>query len=487
MYSILTFINKKIISDSMKYIKFILFIFTILFIIQSMPINANMHNDKSHEYFILTIDSCNYLEHIQEFSKHYFLIQISSDCLHENYTFMINNRSSRLIGSIPFNSIEKRNVTINFNVFEIDNEQYYPCDLDNDLGIGSVSITYDRSTGYWVGDDYLGDASGYGRFNGCDDGSYDDFERDFELCFSIKIIDTDGDGIPSWYEENFLLTDPSIDNSLDDNDNDSIPLYWEYFWGYDPFVCDDHITLDSDIDGLCNYEEYLVSSWHSDPFRDDIFMELDQMEIGPNGEGALIPECSLIMIAQTYAKRNIVFHVDDGCMGGGDILPFDPTLIMGEGREYYHKYFLNNDTSNWKRGVFRYALFVYNHLPIRGMEFPGEHSILLYFIPGLNSFVLSTSIFNMVNRSVEESSAFMILHELGHTCGMCMGRPLGCDNQLMRFPWSLQNVLFKNYKSVMNYKYAYSILDYSDGSHGFGDYDDWGNLDLTYFQPEGSM
>ena len=147
------------------------------------------------------------------------------------------------------------------------------------------------------------------------------------------------------------------------------------------------------------------------------------------------------------------------------------------------KYFLNNDPQNLKRGVFRYALFVYNHLPIRGTEFPGEHTILLYFIPGLNSFVLSTSIFDMVDRSAEESSAFMILHELGHTCGIYMGKPLGCDNQLMRLPWSLQRILFTNYKSVMNYKYAYSILDYSDGTHGYGDYDDWGNLDLTYFQP----
>ena len=98
---------------------------------------------------------------------------------------------------------------------------------------------------------------------------------------------------------------------------------------------------------------------------------------------------------------------------------------------------------------------------------------------------MSTSIYDLMNRAPEELTAYMILHELGHTLGMCMGRPLGCDNQLMRFKLSLQNKIFKNYKSVMNYNYTYSILDYSDGTHGFGDYNDWGNIDLTYFQPRG--
>jgi hypothetical protein len=34
----------------------------------------------------------------------------------------------------------------------------------------------------------------------------------------------------------------------------------------------------------------------------------------------------------------------------------------------------------------------------------------------------------------------------------------------------------------MNYQYTYRIFDYSDGTHGWGDYDDWGNIDLTYFE-----
>jgi hypothetical protein len=35
----------------------------------------------------------------------------------------------------------------------------------------------------------------------------------------------------------------------------------------------------------------------------------------------------------------------------------------------------------------------------------------------------------------------------------------------------------------MNYRYVYSgMIDYSDGSRGKNDFDDWNTLDLTFFQ-----
>jgi len=471
----------------MNYKKNFCTIIFFIFIFQSVSICANVSKDKYDEFFVLRLNSFNFLENIQKYSSHKFILNVSTDLNSNYHCFLIENRNMINIGTISYHEINCRNITFVFDVYEIYNENLYRCDLSKKQGVNSASIIYDSFTGHWSGDDELGDISGYGRLNGCDDGSFNDFERDVELCFSIKVVDFDGDSIPQWYEEHVYGTDFMVNNSEDDHDFDEIPLSWEYKWGYDPFSYDDHKTLDDDEDGLCNFEEFLVSSWNSDPFRDDLFLELDQMQIGPNGEGSFIPTQSIIMVAETFAKRNIMFHVDDGYMGGGEILPFEPFLFMGEGRDYYYKYFLNNDSNSWKRGVFRYALFVYNHLPIRGMEFPGEHTILLYFLPGLNSFVLSTSIFEMVDRSIINASAFMILHELGHTCGIYMGKPFGCDNQLMRFPWSLQRLLFHNYKSVMNYKYAYSILDYSDGSHGLGDYNDWEHLDLTFFQPYGAL
>ena len=61
-------------------------------------------------------------------------------------------------------------------------------------------------------------------------------------------------------------TDPLINDANRDDDNDGVPLLWEWRYGYDPFTYDDHRHIDPECDGLNNYEEYLVSEWRSDPF-----------------------------------------------------------------------------------------------------------------------------------------------------------------------------------------------------------------------------
>jgi len=462
-----------------------IYIFKISFTILIL-IFQSCHALESKEYsesYILSIDYCNYLEFISEYSTHNFIVKINSSSIPVNTSFNFSGRFFISNFSIELISSSERYISIIFEVYEKVDKNFFICDLDNKPGVGSSEIILDTYTGFWHGDDQIGDLSGLGRFNGCDDESYYDFERDFELCFSIDVIDQDKDRIPKWYEENIFFTDPLINDANIDYDLDNITTYWEYKWEYDPFVYEYHKNLDSDKDGLNNYEEYLTSNWSSDPHRKDIFVELDQMEPGDVDYNVFISNKTINMVYQTYAKRNIVFHVDDGCMGGGQILPYDNMVWFGEEKKYYQNYFLNNDPNSWRRGVFRYALYVNDHFPIRGMEFPGENSITQFFKPGLNSYVIATKAFKDSNDFLD---ACIMLHELGHTLGVVMGRPLGCDNQLMRFRFSIQKIIFKNYKSVMNYQYCNTILDYSDGSHGIFDSDDWSKIDLTYFQPEGA-
>ena len=448
-------------------------------------LNTNVQADECDysENVVLTIKSCNYLEYVQEFTNHSFLLIVNTSCNLSEFDFRIDGRYNYSNFIINLGSPSERYTKIVFEVYEIVNESYKKCDLDSKKGIGSAEIIFDNFMGYWIGDDQLGDKSGYGHLNGCDDESFYEFERDFELCFSIDILDPDQDNIPIWFEENIYNTNPLVDDSERDDDNDKIPLYWEWKWDYNPFEYENHKEIDPEEDGLNNYEEYLVSEWDSDPYHKDIFVELDHMQPGGDGYDFLLPRTSIIMVYQTYAKRNIMFHVDDGCMGGGELIPYDSIVWFGEEKEYYKKYFLHDDEDNWRRGVFRYAIYVQNAFPISGLEFPGENSLLHYFDPGLNSYIISIKAFKDYSNF---KHACIMLHELGHTLGIHIGKPLGCDNQIMRIPFSFQRLLFKNYKSVMNYKYAYSILDYSDGSHGFGDYNDWENIDLTYFQPYGA-
>ena len=85
------------------------------------------------------------------------------------------------------------------------------------------------------------------------------------------------------------------------------------------------------------------------------------------------------------------------------------------------------------------------------------------------------------NRDVVYASAYM--HELGHSLGLVF---LGGHSRDAYFPWQPLWWKFRPYKSIMNYGYMYGFLhdlvDYSDGSRGKNDFNDWENIDFYNFQ-----
>ena len=74
------------------------------------------------------------------------------------------------------------------------------------------------------------------------------------------------------------------------------------------------------------------------------------------------------------------------------------------------------------------------------------------------------------------------MHELGHTMGLFADDCGGNDNMVATMPFTKQFFKYSAYRSIMNYMYTYRILDYSDGKLGRNDFDDWGNLDLSFFK-----
>ncbi len=375
------------------------------------------------------------------------------------------------------------------------------CDIsgDNDFFTDSrdIELIYSIKYGLWWGDDFTsydqlgGDPSGYGRLNGCDDGSIYQHDLDCELTFKIYQNDYDGDMIPYWVENNVYNTDTNFDNSLDDVDNDGIPFLWEYTYGhycredrrtgewrhewiYNPLEFDDHKNLDPDNDGLSNYEEYLTWQWGSDPFRKDLFVEMDIMDDGPDGETVLFPEESKELLRTVYNRRNIVYHLDDGCMGGGETIPFELLTTHNELQTIYNHYFLHNDEDNWRAGVFHYGLVLYEAEGPHGYVFRSDSYQVS--VVGLEKKCLIP----WTKREIVYSSAYM--HECGHTLGIFNGNTPGCDDQEGKYPWQINWWKWKPYKSVMNYGYMYMILDYSDGSRGKNDFDDWNRLDFNHFQ-----
>jgi len=99
----------------------------------------------------------------------------------------------------------------------------------------TFSVTYDYRTGRWHGDDNFRDYDGYGHFLG----------ETFEVWFNIYQVDYDADYIPYWTEVNILGTDPMRSDVGKDPDGDGVDTFWEWKWGYDPNVWEDHQKLPS--------------------------------------------------------------------------------------------------------------------------------------------------------------------------------------------------------------------------------------------------
>jgi hypothetical protein len=402
---------------------------------------------------------------------------------------------------------EEEFVNITIQLWDENKQKDVLCDLSDNSGNfeenSDIDLIYSIKSGHWFGDDWIEyfwygcDPSGYGRLNGCDDNSIYQNNLDCELLFDIYQNDYDNDRIPYWTELNAFNSDPTIDNTGEDIDGDGIPIEWEYKWGYfldydyrnntwihywrySPLIWEDHLNMDPDIDSLNNFEEFLTSKWHSDPFRRDLFIELDQMEGGPDGEPAsLLPEGSKELLRTAYNKHNIYYHLDDGTWEntGSDMIPYDEETRISWGRqdseinEIYNDYFLHGDQNNWRRGIFHYGVLIHGSSSAAGAIFGPNR----FYITSRGHEKKSESIW--LDRDIVYASAYM--HETGHT--LDISNP-GVDDQNSKFPYQLNWWKWRPYKSVMNYGYMYQMVDYSDGSRGLNDFSDWDDLDLTFFE-----
>jgi len=382
-------------------------------------------------------------------------------------------------------------VDISMQLFDKDPTRYEFCDISGDKNKDvdgfDINIKYSLKTGKWHGDDYyLEDPSGYGRLNGCDDGSIYKDQNDCELWFNIYQTDYDNDGLPYYTECSVYGTDPEVNNLGEDADEDGIPIEWEHRFGYNPLIWEDHEHLDPDGDSLNNTEEYLTWDFWSDPFRQDIFLEMDFME-DITGAQLKVPDETYEILQNPFNRRNIVFHTDYGQVEGGEMIPFDDDTGSSDLLEIYDEFFLHGESDNWRRGVFHYGIVVYYRKP--SMAFSGDVPPYWGYQGATNSFVISNTgpeyfyyDYYKGRKSLEYLWASNFMHEMGHNFGIRFGKPFGCDNQLSTKPWFPAYWHFWHYKSIMNYRYVFDIFDYSDSTHGRNDYDDWENLDLSYFE-----
>ncbi|MEE8565913.1 MAG: hypothetical protein V3S79_05970 [Candidatus Thermoplasmatota archaeon] len=398
----------------------------------------------------------------------------------------INEWDTGYIGWESFKDVidEQEETSVDFKIFETRKKLFGKEDVEKE----SFNVIYDFKTGEWKGDDSFNDSDGYGHYNG----------KYYEIWFSLNQFDIDDDGIPYWTENNVLGTNPRLDDSLLDPDNDGIPTSWEWRWKYDPFIWDNHSYLDPDEDGLENIEEYEMEKWLANPFYKDIFCEVDFMDKGNWFEmDHILWRESQWMVIDSFSSHFITLHVDDGwpdgpVNGGGEYLRYVGYTIEpadGIGSEFYKNHF-----SIERHGIFRYIFVQAGEI---GWVLPQTSD----WNPDVISLPASKKLyFNMMlppaitPRLHHLTMAVSFIHELGHSLGLDKTVCLGIDNKsmvgrndlppLQKFRTRLEAIEYwGDYESVMNYnKFGQYYLDYSNGSHGVHDFDDWSNIDLTYFQ-----
>ena len=349
-----------------------------------------------------------------------------------------------------------------------------------------IHVTYDYRTGRWYGkDDSFKDRDGYGHYLG----------EEYEIWFNIKQSDYDHDGIPFWTEVNILGTDPTVDDSNLDPDNDGCPTSWEWRWGYDPNTWDDHMNLDPDVDGIENIEEYQMAKWFADPYQPDIYIEIDGMEKGRllDWEHVYFEE-SEQMIIERFAQHGINVYIDNGGVGwadgsingGGEMLPFIDVIDDTVG--HHHNRFYVHHFADERKGIFRYVTVVNN----AGFIVAGDYN---YY----DHILIDTSLRKTyINRRAPTPRyqrvviAKGLLHELGHSLGLMPFNVIGVDiapdqeNRWPSMPEEDYQKYLENYYSVMNYKYIFkdrTLFDYSDGSNDPKyDHNDWKLIYIPSFQ-----
>jgi hypothetical protein len=195
------------------------------------------------------------------------------------------------------------------------------------------------------------------------------------------------------------------------------------------------------------------------------------------------------MIMERFSHHGISVHVDDGKMGGGgDIIPFfkpdyetDDIIYRSRSTEMENGIiagYYNNNFADERKGIFRYLLITHGGGETYAMNYNGCYDTMT--VPmNKQAYKNNHAILIGSPRMKRIGNAIGVLHELGHTCGFLLLNTCGGLDNLSEG----SDVVWYNYMSSMNYnKYLLRLFDYSDGSHGENDFDDWGNIDVGFFQ-----
>ncbi len=195
------------------------------------------------------------------------------------------------------------------------------------------------------------------------------------------------------------------------------------------------------------------------PTRKDIFVEVDYMDGHEMSDEAKWRVGTRFLNNPTGDE--IWLHLDDGLMGGGEEIEHRDPLSETEFKQdlYNSNYNGNHGFTQSRKGKFHYCVFADEIWTGRSGINPSSVK---------ETFVVADG-HSLVDDVTAQAGTFM--HELGHSLGLT-GTPVGRPGYFK----GIDEEYNQDYKSCMNYEYQTTLIDYSDGSNGAKDHDDWADV-----------
>lgn len=220
---------------------------------------------------------------------------------------------------------------------------------------------------------------------------------------------------------------------------------------------------------------------YPDPIEKDVYVEIDWMNDTVNSRILKPSNTQLGIVESMFGSEDINIHFDTGEFGGGnelsaytEILPLTDTSLVTD----FGDIKAGNFDSD-REGIWKYLVYGYEYIEVPGSSGRAE-------VSGDDIFISGGLVEDNPNTvSKDRAVAGTVAHEIGHTLclsqtQMYVEQPSECVHG------SIDNDSNKplTYESVMNYRYQLTVdddlgvVDFSDGTHGSGDHDDWEAIEL---------
>ncbi len=270
---------------------------------------------------------------------------------------------------------------------------------------------------------------------------------------TLDSSDTDGDLLAKGYE----VAQGTSDNDTD-TDGDGIDDFKESVWYGDR------------ADVFCGSSECT----YPDPIRKDLYVEVDWMKNPSTNESYKPTATQLTSVVNAYLTHGIHAHFDTGQYGGGNELPTYVSELEfvpdSEDPDFFN--IKNGDGvsdpnfSSMRRGVWHYMItgyktYVKGTNASTGASYPGDDDALIAI----------GRVKELVPTGQDTAIAGTIMHELGHNLCLSDDAYTGQDSSCLFS--GVDTHAGNDYLSSMNYDKQLSMVDYSEGTSGVSDHDDW--------------